>query len=287
MAGEPMQVEGEQRKQPEFDHARNYVKKIKMRFGSQPQVYKAFLEILHTFHREQHTIQDVYAQVAKLFANHPDLLSEFAQFLPDPNIHANQNDDGPAVASQQPRGAGRGGRGRLGAETPVPAQAAPPRPPRAQPPARARVENTAQETKGSYGTFEELSYFFRIKQALTDNGLNPQSDAYQEFLKCLMLFNQDIITRQELYLLVKELLRPYDTELLVWFRNFVNAEDSEPDEPMSVAEMDWSTAKKLGPSYREMPERVRFFVFCVRSSQKVVPFLFLCGTTFFFFSLPA
>jgi hypothetical protein len=38
-----------------------------MRFLHQPQIYKNFLEILHTFHREQHTIKDVYEQVAYLF----------------------------------------------------------------------------------------------------------------------------------------------------------------------------------------------------------------------------
>jgi hypothetical protein len=29
-------------------------------------VYKAFLEILHRYHREQHTIKDVYSQVCFL-----------------------------------------------------------------------------------------------------------------------------------------------------------------------------------------------------------------------------
>jgi histone deacetylase complex regulatory component SIN3 len=42
------------------------------------------LEILHTYHKEQHTIKDVYDQVATLFANHQDLLEEFTQFLPEP-----------------------------------------------------------------------------------------------------------------------------------------------------------------------------------------------------------
>jgi paired amphipathic helix protein Sin3a len=77
-------VTQQQRKQPEFDHARNYVKKIKMRFALQPHIYKAFLEILHTYHKEQHTIKDVYEQVAALFHTHQDLLEEFTQFLPDP-----------------------------------------------------------------------------------------------------------------------------------------------------------------------------------------------------------
>ncbi len=84
-----------------------------MRFLHQPQIYKNFLEILHTFHREQHTIKDVYEQVAYLFQvqrsthfklsrcppeekerilahplslyyqDHPDLLEEFSEFLPE------------------------------------------------------------------------------------------------------------------------------------------------------------------------------------------------------------
>jgi len=143
-AVQAIKVEGDSsRKQPEFDHARAYVKKIKasqhssqplnhhgplismlffqMRFVNQPQVYKAFLEILHTFHREQHTIRDVYEQVARLFQvflyilpaspssslliwwrdlaqDHPDLLEEFSEFLPE-NATPNPQLGGPSVAS--------------------------------------------------------------------------------------------------------------------------------------------------------------------------------------------
>uniref|UniRef100_A0A674K8R1 SIN3 transcription regulator family member A n=1 Tax=Terrapene triunguis TaxID=2587831 RepID=A0A674K8R1_9SAUR len=82
----------------EFNHAINYVNKIKNRFQGQPDIYKAFLEILHTYQKEQRnakeaggnytpalTEQEVYAQVARLFKNQEDLLSEFGQFLPDAN----------------------------------------------------------------------------------------------------------------------------------------------------------------------------------------------------------
>ena len=37
----------------EFDQAINYVTKIKTRFAKQPETYKAFLEILHTYQKEQ------------------------------------------------------------------------------------------------------------------------------------------------------------------------------------------------------------------------------------------
>ncbi|KAJ1906048.1 hypothetical protein LPJ81_001569 [Coemansia sp. IMI 209127] len=67
----------------EFDHAINYVNKIKMRFAAEPDRYKEFLEILQTYQKESRPIQDVYAQVHILFASAPDLLDEFKQFLPD------------------------------------------------------------------------------------------------------------------------------------------------------------------------------------------------------------
>ena len=47
----------------EFDQAINYVTKIKTRFAKQPETYKAFLEILHTYQKEQRTIKEVYEQV--------------------------------------------------------------------------------------------------------------------------------------------------------------------------------------------------------------------------------
>ena len=80
----------------EFNHAINYVNKIKNRFQGQPEVYKQFLEILHTYQKDQKAIKEgqppsgkylteseVYAQVSKLFQNQDDLLNEFGQFLPE------------------------------------------------------------------------------------------------------------------------------------------------------------------------------------------------------------
>ena len=71
-------------------------------------MYKQFLEILHTYQKEQRTLKEnggpatsqvlgsmvnsqfrthseaeVYSQVAHLFQNQEDLLQEFGQFLPD------------------------------------------------------------------------------------------------------------------------------------------------------------------------------------------------------------
>lgn len=78
-----------------FNHALNYVNKIKHRFSANPEIYQQFLEILHTYQRDQHVTKvprskmllesEVYNQVARLFQNQRDLLEEFSQFLPDAN----------------------------------------------------------------------------------------------------------------------------------------------------------------------------------------------------------
>ena len=66
----------------EFDHAIMYVTNIKKRFANQPRIYHTFLEILHTYQKEQRGIKEVLEQVSSLFADHPDLLREFTFFLP-------------------------------------------------------------------------------------------------------------------------------------------------------------------------------------------------------------
>jgi paired amphipathic helix protein Sin3a len=86
--GQPMpsrqpQPAQQQHQAVEFDHAISYVTNIKKRFANDPGTYHAFLEILHTYQKEQRGIKEVLEQVAALFADHPDLLKEFTFFLPD------------------------------------------------------------------------------------------------------------------------------------------------------------------------------------------------------------
>ena len=80
---QPLQQQQQQHQAVEFDHAISYVTNIKKRFANDPGTYHAFLEILHTYQKEQRGIKEVLEQVAALFADHPDLLKEFTFFLPD------------------------------------------------------------------------------------------------------------------------------------------------------------------------------------------------------------
>lgn len=88
-------------KQPagEFNHAIQYLNKIKARYADDNNTYKQFLDILQTYQKEQRDIQDVsiiitfwsdivtlrqvYLQVQLLFKDAPELLAEFKDFLPE------------------------------------------------------------------------------------------------------------------------------------------------------------------------------------------------------------
>ena len=70
----------------EFNHAVNYVAKIKKRFEHMPGVYEQFLEILHTYQERkasEGSIERVKDQIHTLFRGHPDLLDDFKYFLPE------------------------------------------------------------------------------------------------------------------------------------------------------------------------------------------------------------
>ncbi|KAK2461462.1 hypothetical protein APHAL10511_005925 [Amanita phalloides] len=67
----------------EFNHAIQYLNKIKARYADDNNTYKQFLDILQTYQKEQRDIQDVYLQVQLLFKDAPELLAEFRDFLPE------------------------------------------------------------------------------------------------------------------------------------------------------------------------------------------------------------
>ncbi|KAJ4836782.1 hypothetical protein Tsubulata_013609 [Turnera subulata] len=80
-----------QKKPVEFEEAINFVNKIKTRFQGDDHVYKAFLDILNMYRKENKSISEVYQEVASLFQNHHDLLKEFTHFLPDASAAASIN----------------------------------------------------------------------------------------------------------------------------------------------------------------------------------------------------
>ncbi|XP_029934281.1 paired amphipathic helix protein Sin3a-like isoform X2 [Myripristis murdjan] len=265
-----------QNNQPvEFNHAINYVNKIKNRFQGQPDIYKAFLEILHTYQKEQRnakeaggnytpalTEQEVYAQVARLFKNQEDLLSEFGQFLPDANssvlltkttadrAESVRNDHGGTVKRPLLNSKQRLNQNGLPIRRPSGVGATPPV---KKPKMMGKDSAMAEASKHSTGT--ETLFFEKVKKALRS------PEAYDNFLRCLLIFNQEVISRAELVQLVIPFLGKFP-ELFTWFKNFLGYRESShvesfPKERATegiAMEIDYASCKRLGSSYRALPK---------------------------------
>ncbi|XP_043933174.1 paired amphipathic helix protein Sin3a-like [Protopterus annectens] len=268
-----------QNNQPvEFNHAINYVNKIKNRFQGQPDIYKAFLEILHTYQKEQRnakeaggnytpalTEQEVYAQVARLFKNQEDLLSEFGQFLPDANssvllskttaekAESVRNDHGATVKKpqlnsnkQRPSQNGCPLRRHSGSGNPLSIK---------KKPKLLGLKDASLADVNKHGPGTESLFFEKVRKALRS------AEAYENFLRCLVIFNQEVISRSELVQLLSPFLGKFP-ELFTWFKNFLGYKESAhieafPKERATegiAMEIDYASCKRLGSSYRALPK---------------------------------
>ncbi|KAK9880590.1 hypothetical protein WA026_011830 [Henosepilachna vigintioctopunctata] len=279
-------TEAPQNQPVEFNHAINYVNKIKNRFQGQPEKYKRFLEILHTYQKEQRTLketaagglggkqlteQEVYSQVAKLFENQSDLLAEFGQFLPDATSHINQvstTDNSNAVKKPPIKPPFRDNlveRNISHKMGHIPGQLKRSSPPYATmhreiPPIKKHKMSSFRDVTlveaGKYGTLNDYAFFDKVRKAVRTQ------DAYNSFLRCLNLFNQEIVSKSELIQMVTPFLSKFP-ELMRWFRDFLGQSEVE-HVPFSVVqaerpkgelaqEIDLATAKRLGASYCIIP----------------------------------
>ncbi|KAI5712713.1 hypothetical protein M8J76_006263 [Diaphorina citri] len=207
----------------EFNHAINYVNKIKNRFQGQPDKYKKFLEILHTYQKEQKTSKEmhsnsggktlteaeVYSQVAKLFENQEDLLAEFGKFLPDATNHnsfsTKKSDHIPTPRLKRSSSFSS----NVSTLYHTPAK-------KLKPLTQLRDVSLAEVAK--YGNLNDYAYFDKVRKAFHNQ------QVYENFLRCLILYNHEIISRVELLQLVTPYLNRFP-DLLKWFKDFLSLND--------------------------------------------------------------
>lgn len=224
----------------EFDQAITYVNRIKQTFANDERVYKAFLEILNQYRKGQKTIQSVYDEVALLFRNHEDLLNEFSYFLPDA---------APAQARRQaqlPRRAG----GAYGA--------AASKPKRAPPPLR-RDDPKVQR---------EFAFLHKVKNRLRND------ESYADFLKCLNLYADDVLEKQDLVMLQEDIIGKH-RDLMALLNEFLLRSELGPEDPYSrpyqgrdrsrhanlnhkyislpISELEVASWERVTPSYVQLP----------------------------------
>uniref|UniRef100_A0A8B9JEA6 SIN3 transcription regulator family member Ab n=1 Tax=Astyanax mexicanus TaxID=7994 RepID=A0A8B9JEA6_ASTMX len=209
------------------------------------------------------TEQEVYAQVARLFKNQEDLLSEFGQFLPDANssvllskataekAEAVRMDPGSMLKRPQLNNKQRFNQNGC----PIRRHSGP----GSTPPVKKKPKFLGKEhpaAEGSkFGIGTESLFFEKVRKALRS------AEAYDNFLRCLVIFNQEVISKAELVQLVLPFLGKFP-ELFTWFKNFLGYKEcahieSFPKERATegiAMEIDYSSCKRLGFSYRALPK---------------------------------
>ncbi|KAH9508489.1 Paired amphipathic helix protein Sin3a [Bulinus truncatus] len=294
---QPQQPQAQQQQQQqggqpvEFNHAINYVNKIKNRFQGQPDIYKQFLEILHTYQKEQRLTRDggnvgpskplteseVYQQVANLFKHQEDLLAEFGQFLPDANGASSygvasfaestlgvRNDHNPTVkkpgynsGKTQTNKSGTAVKRPAGTTTTATASSY-------QPPVKKKgvPKDFSLADASKTGTLTEYAFFDKVRKALR------HQEVYDNFLRSIVLFNQEIVTKQELVTLVSFFLSKFP-DLFREFRDLLGVNEqgggvetvphgAAQKERISgelAMEIDFTTCKRYGASYRGIPSK--------------------------------
>ncbi|XP_055975739.1 paired amphipathic helix protein Sin3b isoform X2 [Sorex fumeus] len=245
----------------EFNNAISYVNKIKTRFLDHPEIYRSFLEILHTYQKEQLSArgrplrgmseEEVFTEVASLFRGQEDLLSEFGQFLPEAK-RSLFTGNGPCEVSSMPKGEHDRGlehskkRSRPSLLRPVSAPAK-----------KMKLRGTRDlsvAAVGKYGTLQEFSFFDKVRRVL------KSQEVYENFLRCIALFNQELVSGSELLQLVSPFLGKFP-ELFAQFKSFLGVKElsfapalSDRSGDTMSREVDYSSCKRIGSSYRALPK---------------------------------
>uniref|UniRef100_A0A7N9AQS4 Paired amphipathic helix protein Sin3b n=1 Tax=Mastacembelus armatus TaxID=205130 RepID=A0A7N9AQS4_9TELE len=224
----------------EFDSAISYVNKIKNRFLDHPEIYRAFLEILHTYQKEQLEVKEsrgsrgssgmtedeVFSKVASLFKGQEDLLAEFGQFLPDAKR---------SLVSETSR--------QLMIF-------------RTKKMKYSCTKDQSFASVSKHGVLREFSFFDKVRR------LFKSQEVYENFLRCIALFNQEVVSAAELLQLVTPFLGKFP-ELYTQFKSFLG--DKELSHAVSGLsdrymeggggrEVDYASCKRLGSSYRALPK---------------------------------
>uniref|UniRef100_A0A915PT96 Histone deacetylase interacting domain-containing protein n=1 Tax=Setaria digitata TaxID=48799 RepID=A0A915PT96_9BILA len=281
-----------------YQDAVMYRNKVMNRFEKRPEIYHKFLEILQRLHRltqEGGVIQGykrALEAVELLFENDTDLVQEFKQQF-QPNCSGSGL---PRPSSSTPGDASNKGRiqktGDRSAFVVSPQPVCVPKVQNLQGTSpgkrtasmytttaakRAKLGSinmmtydTNVEEAAKFGTVEDYLFFDKVcwlrevRKALIDNGV------HENFLRCLALYNQSIISKNELV----ELLTPFIgrfTLLLKHVKELLGLPDSHGDNQQSDEKhrrrqlhgnddmelehkIDYATCRRLGVSYRSLPE---------------------------------
>uniref|UniRef100_A0A673HHU8 Paired amphipathic helix protein Sin3b n=1 Tax=Sinocyclocheilus rhinocerous TaxID=307959 RepID=A0A673HHU8_9TELE len=245
----------------EFDSAISYVNKIKNRFLDNPEIYRAFLEILHTYQKEQLEVKEsrgrstggmtedeVFSKVASLFKGQEDLLAEFGQFLPD--AKRSLFTGGSLSGKDSLKKAEEEEMNKLSKKRPRPIICG-----LLKKMKYSCSKDPSFASVGKHGVLREFTFFDKVRRLL------KSQEVYENFLRCIALFNQEVVSGAELLQLVTPFLGKFP-ELYTQFKSFLGDKELShaitglSDRYMEGGgrEVDYASCKRLGSSYRALPK---------------------------------
>ncbi|XP_045348404.1 paired amphipathic helix protein Sin3b isoform X2 [Leopardus geoffroyi] len=196
--------------------------------------------------------EEVFTEVANLFRGQEDLLSEFGQFLPEAK-RSLFTGNGPCEMNSVQKSEHEKNlehskkRSRPSLLRPVSA------------PAKKKMKlrgtkDLSIAAVGKYGTLQEFSFFDKVRRVL------KSQEVYENFLRCIALFNQELVSGSELLQLVSPFLGKFP-ELFAQFKSFLGVKELSFAPPMSdrsgdgiSREIDYASCKRIGSSYRALPK---------------------------------
>ncbi|XP_068090261.1 paired amphipathic helix protein Sin3b [Hyperolius riggenbachi] len=247
----------------EFHNAISYVNKIKTRFLDRPEIYRSFLEILHTYQKDQlnpkgcpfrgMSEEEVFTEVASLFRGQEDLLSEFGQFLPEAKRSLFTGNGTCDLSSARKLEYQRNldqSRKRSRSLLLRPMSC-----PSKKKMKMRKSKDHSVASVGKYGTLQEFSFFNKVRRVL------KSQEVYENFLRCIALFNQELVSGSELLQLVTPFLGKFP-ELFAQFKSFLGVKELSFTSPVTGdrsnegigREIDYASCKRIGSSYRALPK---------------------------------
>lgn len=113
------------------------------------------------------------------------------------------------------------------------------------------------DATGVFRSSPEHDLFNQARQVLSPGG---DANDWNEFLKCLDLFSNQVMNREEMVAMVQELFENHnEVDLMEDFKNLINRRGSLEPLPRDswpttgLSEINFQSAKKCTPSYRELP----------------------------------
>lgn len=219
----------------EFERAIGFITTIKERFADDPETFKHFLAALDRFRNEQKGIREVFEAIAGVFGPHKDLLQQFKEFLPAIAIGSlgdSKTGKRPTTIANQRRP----GISKTFSQS-TPTRKAP------------GVQSTG---KGRYKA-RDMQFFDDLK-----NSLGPdKQDIYTDFIKCLRLFTEKIVAREELESLVTGILEQYP-EANSMFLQYLDSAFGSGDETMEEGNGSSSMSSDADPTPIDSAHRARY-----------------------------